>query len=122
MEFKEAVSTCFKKYSTFSGRASRSEYWYWFLFTFLIGFIVGVLEGTNVITKEVSQIIQVIFNLVTILPSLSVASRRLHDTDRSFWWVLIAFTIIGIIPLIYWYCTKGTEGDNRFGNDPLQYR
>lgn len=119
MNFTEAVSTCFQKIRNFSGRASRSEYWYWVLFTVLIGFFIGILEGAHVITKSDGNTISLILNLITILPSLAVTSRRLHDTDRSFWWVLIAFTIVGLLPLFYWYCKKGTEGYNRFGEDPI---
>ena len=57
--------------------------------------------------------------LVTILPSLAVAARRLHDTDRTAWWLLLLLTLIGVIALIVWYCEKGTPGPNRFGPDPL---
>jgi len=58
-------------------------------------------------------------NLGLFLPSLAVAVRRLHDTNRSGWWYLIAFTIIGIIPLIIWFATRGTIGDNQYGPDSL---
>ena len=58
-------------------------------------------------------------NLLTFLPSLALCVRRLHDIDRTGWWVLIAFTIIGAFLLIYWACVKGTTGPNRFGPDKL---
>ena len=58
--------------------------------------------------------------LFIIIASTCLVIRRLHDVDRSGWWYLIVFTIVGMIPLLIWYCTKGTEGDNRFGVDPLQ--
>jgi hypothetical protein len=60
-----------------------------------------------------------VFNLLTFLPSLAIGIRRLHDIDRTGWWVLIAFTIIGALLLILWACTRGTTGPNRFGGDPL---
>ncbi len=73
----------------------------------------------NTIPNDVIKTIILIFDLVTLIPGLAVSTRRLHDTDRSGWWILISLTIIGIIPLIFWYATKGTEGGNRFGEDPL---
>jgi uncharacterized membrane protein YhaH (DUF805 family) len=63
--------------------------------------------------------INALVNLALILPSIAVGVRRLHDIDRTGWWLLLLFTIIGIILLIVWYCTKGTTGSNRYGPDPL---
>jgi uncharacterized membrane protein YhaH (DUF805 family) len=61
-----------------------------------------------------------IFSLLTFLPGLCLAIRRLHDVNRSGWWLLIGFTIVGLFfPLLYWNCSKGTTGENRFGADPL---
>lgn len=123
MNLFEAVTKCFHDFVTFSGRASRSEYWYFVLFSFLVGMICGFLDamlfGQPDPQATSLQPIASIAQLVLFLPSLSVGIRRLHDTNRSGWWILIAFTIIGLIPLIYWYCIKGTQGDNRFGPDPL---
>lgn len=114
MDFKQAVQTNFQKYATFSGRAVRSEYWYFFLFCFLaqlvLGFVDGIIFGAGPL-----QPITSLFCLATLVPSLAVGARRLHDVDRSGWWMLIALTIIGIIPLLIWFCTPGTAGDNRFG-------
>tara|TARA_B110000208_G_C11421580_1_gene303642 strand:+ start:243 stop:467 length:225 start_codon:yes stop_codon:yes gene_type:complete len=59
------------------------------------------------------------FQLFTIIASISLVARRLHDADRSGWWQLLSLTIIGIIPVFYWLCKKGDEEDNRFGADPL---
>lgn len=120
MEFGESVKTVFKKYSTFSGRASRSEFWYFCLFNFLAGVFFGVIEAGHIVPQGGADTLSLIYNLAIFLPSLAVTARRLHDTDRSGWWMLIAITIIGIIPLIIWYCSKGTEGNNRFGEDPLR--
>jgi uncharacterized membrane protein YhaH (DUF805 family) len=69
---------------------------------------------------SVAHPLEGIFSLITLLPTLAVAIRRLHDVDRSGWWLLMYLTIIGIIyPLLVWKCTKGTEGNNRFGPDSI---
>ena len=60
-----------------------------------------------------------IFVLAVLVPNITVTVRRLHDVDRSGWWMLIPMTIIGIIPYLYWVCKKGDEGENRFGPEPL---
>jgi uncharacterized membrane protein YhaH (DUF805 family) len=124
MNLLQAIASCFKKYATFSGRASRSEYWYWVLFLFL-GRVVTLLLDAVIFHAPVnappgSQLFNGIFSLVILLPTFAVAVRRLHDVDRSGWWLLTYLTIIGIIyPLLVWKCTKGTHGPNRFGPDPL---
>ncbi len=121
MNFPQAIASCFQKYATFSGRSLRSEYWYWILFTIVASVIISAIEmPLGLINASGMGYLSMIFTLATLLPGTAVACRRLHDVNRSGWWMLIAITIIGIIPLIYWYASKGTEGDNRFGADPLQ--
>jgi len=111
MEFKIAVQHVINNYVTFSGRAVRSEYWYWLLFTFVAGFFLGIVDGILGI-----QLLSSLFSLAVLLPSIAVAVRRLHDLDKSGWWLLILLIpLIGVIVLIYWFCQKGTAGDNRFG-------
>ena len=121
MNFFEALKVCFIKYTTFSGRASRSEFWLYSLFL-LIGYIIfGILDpvitGVPIFDYDAPiQPLSTVFWVATLLPGISVAARRLHDIDRSGWWLLICLTGIGLIfPLLYWYCKKGGEGDNRFG-------
>ena len=114
MNFVEATKAGFNKYVTFSGRAARSEYWFWTLFTVIASIVAGILDAIVGF-----GIIGTIVSLAVLLPSIAVAVRRLHDLDRTGWWILIAFTVIGIILLIVWDCTKGTSGPNRFGPDPL---
>ena len=63
-----------------------------------------------------------IFSLLTFIPSIAVATRRLHDVNRSGWWLLLSFTVIGLIPLFIWAVSKGTEGKNRFGKNPLSFK
>jgi uncharacterized membrane protein YhaH (DUF805 family) len=115
MNFSQAITAGFSNYVNFSDRAIRSEYWYWVLFiilaeiaTTIIDMVIGVQLTTG------------IFGLATFLPSLAIAIRRLHDLDRSGWWILLVLIpLIGAIVLIVWYCAKGTEGSNRFGPDRL---
>ena len=115
MGFGEAISAGFSNYVNFSDRASRSEYWYWILFIILAEIVTSIIDyaiGAQVVTG--------IFGLATFLPSLGLAIRRLHDLDRTGWWVLLWFIpIIGWIILLIWFCTRGTIGPNRFGPDPL---
>ena len=110
-----AVKTCFNKYVTFAGRASRPEFWYFFLFL-LIGNLVTVVLDQSVFAGNMISPLNSIFGLVTVLPWLAVSVRRLHDVDRSGWWILIGFIpLIGAIVLIVWFSTAGTNGTNRFG-------
>ena len=91
MTFGESIQTCFSKYSDFSGRAVRSEYWWFMLFIFIAGGICSTI----------SNVLGGVFSLATLLPCLSAATRRLHDTNRSGWWQLIALIpLIGFIIII----------------------
>ena len=115
MNFSEAIKSGFGKYATFSGRAARSEYWYWTLFTVIANMAAGILDS---ILGSLG-LIGLIVSLALLLPGIAVSARRLHDLDRTAWWLLIALTGIGLILLLIWDCIKGTTGPNRFGSDPL---
>ncbi len=115
MNFVEAIRAGFSNYVNFSSRAIRSEYWYWVLFA-IIGEIVAM------IIDHILGIVGVypLFALAVFLPGIAVGVRRLHDLDRSGWWLLLSFVpLVGIIILIIWFCTQGTQGPNRFGQSPL---
>jgi uncharacterized membrane protein YhaH (DUF805 family) len=114
MNFAEAISSGFSKYVQFGGRACRSEYWYWTLFVIVATIVANIIDATLGL-----GFVGGIVGLGLFLPGLAVSARRLHDIDRTFWWVLLAFTIIGTLVLIYWACLRGTAGPNRFGADPL---
>ena len=132
MNFTDAVKAYFLKWNDFRSRSSRSEYWWATLFVtlasfpvgFIIGFVIGILfltAGFSETTMEiVLGIVMLPIQIFIIIASTCLLIRRLHDVDRTGWWYLIIFTIIGIIPLLIWYCSKGTDGDNRFGKDPLE--
>lgn len=109
-----------KKYAVFSGRASRSEYWYFTLFNFIIQ--VGVMFVFGLMGESMAAIgtmIVGLYYLAVLLPSIGVTIRRLHDTDRSGWWLLIAFIpLLGLIVLIVFFVLDSTPGKNRFGENP----
>jgi uncharacterized membrane protein YhaH (DUF805 family) len=107
--FLEAIATCFRKYVGFRGRARRPEYWYWVLFQVLLT-IAGLLVDRSL------HLFNPFLSLALFLPGLAVTVRRLHDTDRSGWWVLISIIpLLGTIVLLIMNCRRGTEGPNRFG-------
>jgi uncharacterized membrane protein YhaH (DUF805 family) len=111
----EAISTDFSKFTDFSDRACRSEYWYWSLFVIVASVVMCVIDAALDFHFFLGS-----FWLVAIVPSLAVAIRRLHDLDRSGWWFLVCFIpLVGWIILLIWYCTKGTAGFNRFGPNTL---
>lgn len=116
MDFWPAVKSVFSRYFDFSGRSCRSEYWWFYLFCVLAFAVLLIVDtGFGVMTR--------IFNLAIFIPVLAVLVRRLHDIDRSGWWLLISLIpLVGVIILLVWLCTRGTTGDNRFGPDPLVWR
>jgi uncharacterized membrane protein YhaH (DUF805 family) len=118
MNFTQAITTGFQKYVTFSGRAARSEYWYWTLFT-VIASVVAILIDSTLFPFSGLSPVNTLVSLGLFLPGLAVAVRRLHDLDSVGWWLLLVFTGIGILILIIWFCVRGTVGPNRFGPDPL---
>lgn len=116
MTFSDAISGCMGKYGTFGGRASRSEFWWFYLFTLLLGWAALVAGGGEGSTEGV--VMNAVVNLALAVPNLAVSCRRLHDTGRSGWWVLIVFTVVGIIPLIVWWASEGSREANQYG-DPV---
>ena len=118
MQFQDAIRSGFRNYVTFSGRASRSEYWYWVLFALLVAIASSIIDHALFSFASTGPI-EGLTSLLLFLPGLAVSIRRLHDIDRTGWWWLIAFTVIGIILLLIWGCTRGTAGANRYGPDPL---
>ena len=105
MTFTESIKTCFSKFADFNGRASRSEYWWYVLFIVLTGAVLSAINRN----------LAALFYLVTLLPSIAAAARRLHDTNRSGW-----LQLIGLIPLIGWIImifllVQGPKDPNRYG-------
>ncbi len=113
-----------RKYATFSGRARRKEYWWFALFTGLVSMVctIGdfIIMGADEMFVYGGGPLLGIASLALILPSLAVTVRRLHDRDRSGWFILLGLLpLVGVIILFIWYVSRGTIGDNRFGPDPL---
>jgi len=122
MNFKEAITSGFQNYVGFEGRAARSEYWYWVLFIVLLSIVAFLIDMTvfGFNTTGVNPISSIV-SLATLLPNVAVSVRRLHDIDRSGWWVLLVLIpLIGGIVLLVWACMRGTVGMNRFGSDPIE--
>jgi uncharacterized membrane protein YhaH (DUF805 family) len=104
MTFQESIRVCFSKYADFSGRATRSEYWWFILFVLLAGLGISMI----------SDVLGGIFALATLLPSIAAATRRLHDTNRSGWWQLLCLVpIIGGIVLIV-FLAQDSQSENAF--------
>ena len=98
MTFQESIRVCFSKYADFNGRAGRPEYWWFALFIIV----------TSLVMSKLSPTLGGVFSLATLLPSIAAAARRLHDTNRSGWWQLIAVVpLVGIIVLVVFLAQDG---------------
>ena len=112
----EAIRTCFRKYTDFKGRASRSEFWWFYLFVF----VIQVLSyGLIAVFGEIFGIVALIVMLVLMVPSLAAGCRRLHDRGMSGWIQLIIIIPLAFIVLFVLWALKGNEGDNKYGPSPL---
>lgn len=149
MTFFDAIKSVFKNYANFRGRARRTEFWFFYLLTFIIeqvfGYIIGLLTvplmlsafaaggseaeaetavaalGGTIIVYLLMALTMFIISLVLLIPSISVSVRRLHDTGRSGWCLLIGLIpLIGAIVLLVWYCTDSQPGENQWGANPKE--
>ncbi|MEH7348154.1 DUF805 domain-containing protein [Gottfriedia acidiceleris] len=104
-----------KNYAVFNGRARRTEYWMFFLFNVIISIILSILQSI----ANIGEVLTIIYSILTILPSLAVGARRLHDSGKSAWWLLIGLIpFLGGIILLIFFCLDSEEGENRFGANP----
>ena len=121
MDFMDAVKKCFQNYANFSGRARRSEYWYFVLFNALVGGVLSGLArmaGEGFIASSLTSLAS-LYSLATLVPGLAVAWRRLHDIGKSGgYWFFIFIPIAGPIILLVWLVKAGDAGDNAYGPDP----
>jgi uncharacterized membrane protein YhaH (DUF805 family) len=112
-----------KKYAVFSGRARRMEYWYFVLFNLIVAFVLALIDTLLGTTTGVSSfgLLSGIYSLAVLIPTLAVLVRRLHDIDRTGWWILInLIPLVGTIVLLVFALMPGTPGSNQYGPDPKQ--
>ncbi|TCT02974.1 DUF805 domain-containing protein [Aquabacter spiritensis] len=108
-----------RNYATFSGRTSRSGYWLFVLILILIELVAAVLDVVLLgYAIEHGGPISGIVHLIHFIPALAIAVRRLHDIDRTGWWLLLYLTVIGGLVVLIFHILPGTRGANRFGRDP----
>jgi uncharacterized membrane protein YhaH (DUF805 family) len=122
MNFFEAIASGLRNYVNFSGRAARAEYWYWIVPVVIINVLLGVVDETlnpGAQMGALSWVTMIVF-FASILPTLSVSIRRLHDIDRGGQCFLLWFTLVGGLVVIYWACQPGTAGPNNFGEPPAK--
>ena len=143
MSFGQSIKHVFSNYATFQGRASRSEFWWWQLFTTIVGLILALpawsyyADLINASSNQMGEmatvpspsglttfflILGTVWSLAILIPTIAVSARRLHDTDKSGWWLLLYFLSccfgIGFIILIIFWVLPSTPGPNRFGLGP----
>jgi len=124
MDFTTAVKTVFKRYAEFGGRSCRAEFWYFelaiILFEIAYFIVDGVLRAISLTPLSLLLgLVSLVFVLAIIVPILAVEFRRLHDIDKSAWWLLLSFVPFGGLVLLYWFCQPGDRGANRYGPNPL---
>ena len=107
--FGTAIKLFFHNWKNFSGRSTRSEFWYAYLFQMIIGTVIGYVPFLPLL------IFGLVISLVVYIPFLAVSIRRLHDIGKSGWWYLIAFTCVGAFVLLYWYSKPGDPCSNQYG-------
>ena len=123
MNFIQAIQSGFQNYVNFQGRARRSAYWWWALFLWILIGVPYYFTFQSLMAHHSGGIfggVAGLIGLVLFLPSLGLSIRRLHDTGRSGWWLLIDFVpFIGAVVLLIFFCLPGTSGPNKYGDDPL---
>ena len=118
MTFVEAVKSVFTKYATFSGRARRSEYWYFFLFNCIVSALIGAI-GAAIGGEGSANPLSTIWSLAVLIPTLAVSWRRLHDIGKAGgFWFLNFIPLVGQIILLVWFCKDSQPEDNQYGPNP----
>jgi uncharacterized membrane protein YhaH (DUF805 family) len=110
-----------RQYANFTGRSRRKEYWFFALFNLIIAFVLAAIDYKSGLYSAGSSfgLLSGLYSLAVLLPSLGVSIRRLHDTDRTGWWLVIGLVpLLGFIVLLIFFVSPGTQGVNRYGADP----
>ena len=116
--FVESLLLFFKNYLNFSGRSGPSAYWWYMLWSLIFTILFGLIDSLALeISAEDLFSLSNLVALITLIPGLALSFRRLHDIDKSAWWLLIVLTIIGVFVLIYWAIKAGDRHKNRYGAD-----
>lgn len=113
MNSQAAIKACFSKYATFSGRATRPEFWWFYLFTLALSWGATIVGNSS--EPGLGVVTSLIVSLAVALPTLAAGCRRLHDIGRSGWWQLLILTGIGIILLVYWWARPSQDSANAYG-------
>ena len=113
--FSEAMKLYFTRAFDFQGRSTRAEFW-WARLMFLIGYVALSLLAVSL--GELAVFVFLIAFIIIIIPDISLSIRRLHDTDKTGWWYLLALVPFGGLILLFFFCAAGTSGPNKFGEDP----
>ena len=121
MSFVQSVKRCFVNYKNFSGRSSRADYWFFYLFDIFVFNLMSIIQGSSNFGEGLISVdtLIIMIGVGVGVPYLAVGVRRLHDVNRSGWWLLAAVTIIGIFLLLYWLIKAGDAEPNRFGEKPI---
>lgn len=123
VSFSQAVRMAFDSYCRFQGRSSRSEYWWWVLFVAILSFCIGIIESILGFSMTAVQTTSGILSLVLLLPGLGLSVRRLHDINKSGWWILLGLIpVVGAIVIIIWFAQNSQMQDNQYGPVPNMAR
>ena len=114
MNFQESVAKCMSNFATFEGRASRGEFWWFYLFCLLIQWFAQIVFALT-FDPAVGLLMSTLVSFILITPLLAVSARRLHDTNKSGWRYLWCITIIGVIPVVIWWASEGSKETNEYG-------
>ncbi|MEM7214939.1 MAG: DUF805 domain-containing protein [Pseudomonadota bacterium] len=122
MSFIRAITSAFSKYVSVEGRANRREFWFWIAFcvcillvaTIVDGAIIGPARGFLPFEQDAGRPLAITMLALLVVPTLTAAVRRLHDSDKSGWWLLIGFTVIGLVPLAYFLIKSAKKTENRY--------
>ncbi len=116
VEFVDSVKLFFNNYVDFKGRSSRGAYWWFALANIIVSIALTVVDGAMFGFGSVEPL-GTVWSLATLIPSIALGVRRLHDIGKSGWWLLIVLTIIGVVLILYWACQPGERSENAYGPD-----